>query len=295
MCTNPDLPWKSENGKVGEGYDYDILIERIKRLKEKIEPNDAVILTGGEPTLHSRFLDIFWFVRENFPKQEVRILTNGRRFAYRDFAQEVMKADNLNIAVSLCGPNAAIHDRITQTKNSFAQAIKGLENILALKREGQIIEIRTVISRLSYRQISETLNLIRLKFPSIDRVIVIYLETEGQAKKNLKRVLIPYSEIRPQLNRIEPLLAAFKELRLYHFPLCTLSYKFWPFVWRTLPAKEVEFIPTCAACQYKKYCLGIHRDYPNKIKSGEFNPVKKDYLIRESNDFYHPVIGIEEK
>jgi len=155
-----------------------------------------------------------------------------------------------------------------------------------------VVEIRTVISKLSYRHIGQTLNLIQTKFPAVDRVIVIYLETEGQAVKNLKKVLIPYSKVRPHLTKIEPFLTALKEVRLYHFPLCTLDAKFWPYVWRTLPAKEVEFIPLCAACRYQKYCLGIHRDYPNKIKSGEFKPIEKDYLIEETGDFYHPIRGI---
>ncbi|PJE59243.1 MAG: hypothetical protein COU84_01815 [Candidatus Portnoybacteria bacterium CG10_big_fil_rev_8_21_14_0_10_43_39] len=300
MCTNPDLPWKSKDGKVGEGYDYNVLISRIERLKDKVEPDDAMILTGGEPTLHPHFLDVFNFTRKTFPEQELRILTNGRRFAYRDFAEEVMKADNLNIAVSLCGPTAEIHDKITRTKNSFIQAVQGLENILSLKKENQIVEIRTVLSKLSYRHIDQTLNLIQLKFPSIDRVIVIYLETEGQAKKNLDKVLVPYSKLRPYLNRIEPLLPAFKELCLYHFPLCTLEPKFWPFVWRTLPAKEIVFIKSCERCRYKKYCLGIHRDYPNKTASGEFKPIKEEYAIEETDDFYHPItsfdiIRVEEK
>lgn len=294
MCTNPDLPWVSEDGRADEGYDYQVLIERTKRLKEKIKPDDAVILTGGEPTLHPRFLDIFWFVRENFPRQEVRILTNGRRFAYQDFAREIMKAKNLNIAVSLYGPNPAIHDKITQAKDSFNQTVKGLENILNLKKENQITEIRTVISRFSYQHLNEILNLIKSKFHSVDRVILIYLETEGQAGKNLDKVWVPYSKIRPSLEKVYPWFSSFNELRLYHFPLCVLDYKFWPFVWRTLPEKETEFIETCEQCRYRKYCLGIHRDYPNKIKSGEFKPIKKKLNIKESDDFYHPIIAVKE-
>lgn len=293
MCTNPDLPWKSEDGNLGEGYDFEVLTRRIKRLKDKIKSDDAVILTGGEPTLHPRFLDIFNFARKSFPKQELRILTNGRRFAYRDFAREIMKADNLNIAVSLCGPTAQIHDRITKTKNSFRQTIKGLKNILNLKKENQLVEIRTVLSKLSYRHIDKTLSLIQLNLPSNDRVIVIYLENEGQAKKNLNKVMVPYSKIRPWMKKIEPFFSAFKDLRLYHFPLCTLDPKFWPYVWRTLPEKEIRFLPACKKCLYKKYCLGIHKGYPKKGEREEFRPIKKNIVILKSNNFYHPITGVK--
>ena len=294
MCTNPDLPWKNSQGEIGEGYDYDLLIDRIKRLKDKIQPDEPIILTGGEPTLHPRFLDIFWFIRKTFPDHELRLLTNGRRFYYRDFTEEVMSADNLNIAVSLCGPNAKVHDGVTRTKNSFVHFTKGLENILDLKK-GHSIEIRTVLTKLTAKYIDQTLNLIYSRFPSIDRVIVIYLEAEGQAKNNLDKVMIPYSKVRPHLNKIQPFFSVLKELRLYHFPLCTLDYKLWPFVWRTLPKEEVTFISSCQKCLYKKYCLGIHRDYPDKIKSKEFKPMQEKYIIKETGDFYHPIVGIEKE
>jgi len=295
MCTNPDRPWLSLNGLPEEGYDYEILIKRIKRLKEKITSSDAIILTGGEPTLHPRFLDIFRFICQNFPQQEIRILTNGRRFFYKDFTKSVLEADNLNIAVSLYGPTAKINDGITRVKNSFKQTIKGLENLLLYKNNNQIIEIRTVISQLSYQHLGQILDLIKKRFSSIDRVILIFMEIEGQADKNFKTVGISYSRVRPYLEKLYPLLNSFKELRLYHFPLCTLKSKFWPFVWRTLPTEEVAFASSCNQCQYKKYCLGIHNGYLEKLGSKEFSPIKENLFIQETGDFYHPIKGINKK
>ena len=295
MCSNPDRPWPSANGLPNEGYDYQILIKRIQRLKEKIASSDSIRLTGGEPTLHPRFLDILEFVRQDFPQQEIRILTNGRRFFYKDFTQNVFKTNHLTIAVSLYGPAAKIHDRITQTKNSFEQTIKGLENLLVYKNNSQLIEIRTVISKLSYRYLDQILNFVKTRFPSIDRMILIFLEFEGQATKNFKRVAISYSQLRPSLKKIFPFLDQFKESRLYHFPLCTLDSSFWPFVWRTLPADEVAFVSSCKQCKYKKYCLGIHKDYLEKIGSREFRPVKENFIIKSTSDFYRPIIQVNKK
>lgn len=295
MCTNPDRPWLSPNGLPEEGYDYEILIGRIKRLKEKITSSDAVILTGGEPTLHPRFLDVFRFVCQNFPQQEIRILTNGRRFFYKDFTKSVLEADNLSIAVSLYGPTAKINDGITRTKNSFEQTTKGLENLLLYRNNNQIIEIRTVISQLSYQYLGQILDLIKKRFSSVDRVILIFMEIEGQADKNFKTVGISYSQVRPYLEKLYPLFSSFKELRLYHFPLCALKSEFWPFVWRTLPAEEVAFVSPCKQCQYKKYCLGIHKGYLEKLGGKEFNPIKDELLIQKTGDFYHPIKGVDKK
>jgi MoaA/NifB/PqqE/SkfB family radical SAM enzyme len=293
MCTNPDLPWLSAEGLPQEGYDFPVLVERIKRLKKQISSSDAIILTGGEPTLQPRFLDVLKFIRDNFPKQEIRILTNGRKFIYSDFAKEVLKTDNLNIAVSLYGPNARIHDSITRAKGSFDQTIKGIANILSLKNNGQIIEIRTVISRLSYQHLGQILNLIKERFSSVDRVILIFMEVEGQADKNFRGVGITYSQVRPFLEKLYPVFNNFKELRLYHFPLCALEPKFWPFVWRTLPTKEVAFNLSCRQCNYKKHCLGIHKGYLEKMGDKEFGPIKEEIKIKKKADFYHPIIEIK--
>jgi len=55
MCTNPDRPWLSLNGLPEEGYDYEILIKRIKRLKEKITSSDAIILTNSSSSFFGYF------------------------------------------------------------------------------------------------------------------------------------------------------------------------------------------------------------------------------------------------
>lgn len=289
MCTNPDLPWRASDGSIGEGYDYESLIKRLKKQKKEIRASDSIRLTGGEPTLHPRFLDVFKFICKNFPEQEIRVLTNGRRFFYKNFAKKVLEADNLNIAVSLYGPTPKIHNKITRAKNSFEQTIKGLENLLFYKKDNQIIEIRTIISKLSYKHFDEILSLIKKRFPTVDRVIVIFMEIEGQADKNFKTVGISYARAKPYVEKLYPFLNDFKELRFYHFPLCTLKPKFWPFVWRTLPKEEVAFVSACKQCKYKKYCLGVHKDYLKKIGSAEIKPIKKDFIIQKTGDVYHPI------
>jgi len=293
MCTNPDGPWRNFDGTIGEGYGFDVLTQRIKKIKKNIDPSEAIILTGGETTLHPRFLDILKFVRKTFPKQEVRVLTNGRSFFYRDFTKRVLETKNLNLAISLYGPTAKIHDTITRTKNGFEQTIRGIENVLACRGEDQSVEIRTVVTKLSYKHINEILNLISLKFPSIDRVIVIFMEIEGQAIKNKKASSISYSKVKPYIKKTYQFLNILREIRFYHFPLCMIEPKFWPSVWRTLPNKEVSYISVCDKCKYKKYCLGIHNEYLKNIGDKEFKPIKKDLIIQETNNYYHPIAGLE--
>lgn len=293
MCTNPDWPWPAWDGSYD--YGYQALIKRLKKIKEKNKLDDSIYLTGGEPTLHPRFLDVLEYISQHFPKQRVKLLTNGRRFFYKDFTKKVLEINNnFDICLSVYGPTNNIHDAVTRTPNSFNQTIKGLKNLLFYKN-GQIIEIRFVITNLSYKYISQFLEMIKRQFSSIDRVIIIFWETEGQAVKNLETVKISYSQVRPYLEEIYPWLKKFKELRLYHFPLCTLESKFWPFVWRTLPTDEIAFLPLCQQCQYKKHCLGIHKGYLEKIESKEFRPIKEKFIIKSTSDFYHPISQVNKK
>lgn len=46
-------------------------------------------------------------------------------------------------------------------------------------------------------------------------------------------------------------------------------------------------------CQYKKHCFGIHKGYLEKVGNKEFSPIKENFVIQETNDFYHPIREIK--
>ena len=294
MCTNPDRPWPAWDGSFK--YDYKSLIKRIKKSEKEIKTYDSIYLSGGEPTLHPEFLKVLEFVSKNFPKQRIKLLTNGRRFSYRDFVKETLNiTDNLDIELSIYGPNKKVHEVVTQASDSFEQTIQGLKNLLKYKKEGQLINVRFVITKLSYLYLEEFLKMMKKEFSSTDRILLIFWEIENQAVKNIKAIKTTYHQVNPYMNKLYLLLKDFNEIRLYHFPLCVLSEKFWPFIWRTLSDDGVVFNNSCKKCQYKKYCLGIPRDYSEIIGTKEFKSIKKDLIIQERDDVYHPIQGVIKK
>jgi len=294
MCTNPDWPWPSWDNSYD--YGYKAIIKRLEKVKEKIKSDDSIYLTGGEPTLHPRFLDILEYISHHFPKQKIKLLTNGRRFFYKDFTKKVLEiSNNFDVDLSIYGPTSNVHDGITRTINSFEQTIKGLDNLLLYRKEGQIIGTRFVITKLSYKYINQFLKLMKKRFPLIDKLTLIFWEVENQAVKNLESVKVNYIQVRPYIEKTRPLLKRFKEIRFYHFPLCTISEEFWPHVWRTLPDDEVAFVSLCKQCQYKKYCLGIHKGYLEKMGTQEFKPIKENFVIRKTNNFHCPILQVNKK
>ncbi len=69
----------------------------IKELKYYLENNtmpDFLTLTGsGEPTLNSRLGDIIDFIKQNFPKVPVAVITNGTLLTNPEVINELKKAD----------------------------------------------------------------------------------------------------------------------------------------------------------------------------------------------------------
>jgi len=288
MCTNPDGPWPTWDNDFD--YSYKAIINRIEARQKEIKKAESIYITGGEPTLHPEFLEILKYLKDNFSDQRVKLLTNGRRFSYKNFTEKTLSINqNFEIDLSIYGPNSKIHDSITRSKNSFKQTCAGLDNLLKQKKSGQIIGVRFVLTKLSYKYLKEMINLVRTKFNNLDRVIIIFPEIEAQAVKNLKKIKITYQEVRPYVEDIFSQIRYVKGIRFYHFPLCTLSYNFWPHIWRTVSENELTFLKKCNKCIYKEYCHGIQKEYLKYFGEKDFSPVISKIKIIKSGNFHHPI------
>ena len=291
MCTNPPAPWPAWDGSFV--YDYDSIIARLDNKKDEIKKSDSIYITGGEPTIHPQFKDILKYLKINFSAQTKRLLSNGRSFSYEKYAQDILAIDDdLEIDMSLYGPSAEIHDAVTQAPGSFEQSRQGLKNLLKNRRANQVIGLRFVLTRESYQNIPEFLELVKNEFSQIERLVIIFPEYEAQAVKNKDNIMIKYSELKPIIDNIfESILDLSKltEVRLYHFPLCTIDRKFWPLVWKTWPESEVEFVENCQKCQMKKYCVGPHKGYLENVGSDEFVPFVGLIEVEESGNIFKPI------
>lgn len=297
MCTNPDDFKKMPRAKLS----YFILSKRIERFskgKDEFLNNyrDAFCISGGEPTLSSDFFRLMKKIAASFPHKKLLCLSNGRQFCYEDFTRAVLSIkDDLELVIPLHAPFAELHDRITRTPFSFSQTVKGLKNILRFKSPRQIIEIRIVIHRLNFKTLPELTAYIRKEFAGLGRLVYIFFEVEGQAKKNFKFLNLTYTQARMYLDRIFKQVTSFPEIRFYHFPLCILPEKFYPHIWRTLPAHEVAFPKKCMCCAVKKWCLGVHKGYLAHLGDSEFRPIKISPSLTTSTNYHHPILAVSHK
>jgi MoaA/NifB/PqqE/SkfB family radical SAM enzyme len=105
-----------------------------------------VVLSGGEPTLHPKFLEIVGLARQ-LGYTHIQTISNGRRFCYPRFLQAAVRRGLGEVTFSLHGHTAALHDTITRVPGSFAQALAGLR--AALATPGLIVSVDVVINALN--------------------------------------------------------------------------------------------------------------------------------------------------
>lgn len=290
MCTN-SLNFRDKNDSLL--YSKEAVLARLLVKQKRYRDNkESINLTGGEPTIHPDFLGLTREIRDAFPGSKIVIATNGRMFSYPLFTKQYLALNDLSLHIALHGPDAGLHDSITRTKGSFDQTVRGIRNILKYRNHDQELELRVVITKLNEKAVGRILSFIRKEFSSVDRVTLIFMEMEGLAGKNFKTVGLRYKEFRSQLSQFEQWAEGLPELRLYHFPLCVLPPGLWPYAWRTLRKNEVTFLPRCKKCLYKKYCLGIHKDYLKLVGDKEFQPIKKKINIEARDFFHHPIAKI---
>ena len=242
------------------------VFDRIDSMPEDV---DKIGLTGGEPTIRKDIVDIIKYAKQKRPNAIVFLVTNGRMFAYRNFAEKIINAGVDEIATEIHGPTAEEHDKITRTKGSFDETVKGIKNILDLGFKN--LEIRIVIHKWNYKSLPEIAKLIAKEFPAIKRVVPFPMDIIGNANMNRDKLLVKMTDIIPYLERMIDILVKNKiDVSIYHTPLCILDKKYWKYnAGKTVEDRRLEK-KFCENCSVKKECAGIWKTYAFRVGTDEF-------------------------
>ena len=114
-----------------------------------------LILSGGEPTIHPRYIDFIRLGTTAPGYRQIQTVTNGRLFAYQEFLDRCMEAGLSEITFSLHGPNARVHDALVGVKGAFEQESAGLRR--ALDDGRPIVNVDVVINRGNVKVLPEML------------------------------------------------------------------------------------------------------------------------------------------
>src|SRR5207253_10266213 len=96
----------------------------IRRGRDELNA-DKIILSGGEGSIHPKFIDFVRYARE-VGYSRVQTVTNGYMFSRRDFYMAAVEAGLGEITFSLHGHTPELHDRLTGTPGAFHKLMKGM-------------------------------------------------------------------------------------------------------------------------------------------------------------------------
>lgn len=137
-----------------------------------------LVFTGGEPTILPNFSEILNAIFSIRPDIKLVIQTNGRAFSDLEFMHRLGEFRNKDVIfeVSLFSHEQETHDRITQCRGSFAQTIKGIENLLGA---GCAVVVNLGLLKLNNESFQQTLGCLQRDYPALSKINVVPLLPSG--------------------------------------------------------------------------------------------------------------------
>ncbi|MGF6539392.1 His-Xaa-Ser system radical SAM maturase HxsC [Paraburkholderia youngii] len=214
--------------------------------------------TGGEPTLFGdRFLDTLRLAKALLPETKIHVLSNGRAFADRSFAEKyaAIRHPDLTVGIPLYSDDASVHDHIVQSSGAFDETVRG---ILNLKEAGQKVEIRVVLHALSVGRLEQLATYLARNLLFVDHVALMGLEITGFTRANLDKLWIDQFAYKDVLSRAVRILEAYgMHVSVYNHQLCLVNDDVGRAYRRSISDWKNEYLEACAPCTRKHECGGF--------------------------------------
>ncbi len=254
--------------------------------KSRERGTTEIAFLGGEPTIRK---DIFELIRYAKSKgfQQVKLTTNGRMLSYPWFVDKLVDAGVTKILFSIHGPNAEIHDKLTQVKGSFDQLMKGIENVK--KYSEVIIETNSTMTKENIEYLPDMARLfVKLGMWSSE---VIFVFPKGNALKYVKDVVPRYSDASEfMVEAIEIGKESKTKILMRYVPYCILPHHIEYIADQFDPAEREQLGPDvetldvikarkeldraqveqCEGCKFQLECEGPWKNYPEFYGIDEF-------------------------
>ena len=214
-------------------------------------------ITGGEPTmLGDKLFDIIRQIKKSCPQASIGMLSNGVKFADRNYALKLAKCNHpdIQIDIPLFSDIAEEHNRIVGAK-TFYKTVEGMYNLAQLE---QRIGVRIVIHKQTYKRLPQLADFIYHNFPFVVQVAFLQMETTGLAEKHLSDLWIDPYDYNKELEEAINIL----ELRglpayIYNAQLCVLPEHLRPYAMNSITDWKDAFLPECDGCSLRQQCPGV--------------------------------------
>jgi len=250
----------------------------------------------------------------------VAVATNGRIFSYPDFAKRAADSGLTDVVFSVHGNTPGLHDSLTGVAGSFAQAMSGMENVLALFRGTKnTVGTNTAVTRPNYSSLPETGAMIMHRFGIVNSEFIFADPSQGG-------VLHDFTGLMPKISECAPYMRKCLELGKKNFggdivsnllgnwaaryvPLCHFT-EYYPFqiseireqivysnIQHVIPGslnlnypkmrRELTRVKTakCSGCALASDCEGIWKKYVEIYGDSELKPVSDGKIRGEKLRF----------
>lgn len=270
MCSQPPQ-MINDSDRIGEHL----------RLIELIDPETEQIgITGGEPTLfRDDFLRLIRHCKNLLPETALHVLTNGRLFYYRSFAQRLGEIEHpgLMLGIPLYSDVDSEHDYIVQAKGAFEETVIGLHHLARCRVP---VEIRVVIHRQTVPRLKQLAEFIARNFPFASHVALMGLEMFGFVHRNYEELWIDPYHYQEQLKEaVETLVFSGLNVSIYNHQLCLLERELWDYARRSISDWKNVYLPECESCLARQECGGFFQSATKK-HSAFISPITNPAWLR---------------
>jgi His-Xaa-Ser system radical SAM maturase HxsC len=250
------------------------------RLVDLIDPATRELgITGGEPTLfRDGFLALIARCRDRLPSTALHVLTNGRLFFYRRFAEKLgaLGHPDLVLGIPLYSDVDTLHDHTVQSPGAFEETVLGLQH---LDRYGVRVEIRVVLHALSIPRLPQLATFLTRNFPFAVQVALMGLEMTGLVHQHLRELWIdPAHYQRELLAAAEILSDAGMNAVIYNHQLCVLDPRLHPLARKSISDWKNVYLPECDGCRALGDCGGFFQS-GTKTRSAAIRPLVEPVTV----------------
>jgi sulfatase maturation enzyme AslB (radical SAM superfamily) len=251
-------------------------------------------ITGGEPTIHPRFVDVLRLAKKLGMRTSVG--TIGTRLADEAFARDALP--HLDEALfSLHGPNAAVHDELAGREGSFEQVCRALALARRIRPAFNAF-VNTVITRKNIELLGDTVALADRLGAKL--IVISNMTPEGLGLDNYEALSVPLDTLARVLPTIPP-RAHEAIVRFFGTPMCLLGEHamlsndlHWdPRVtveWQSAPGKVMfdgiySWSPDrrrvhtseCRDCAMNTVCMGVFDRYAELYPTTALKPTARPF------------------
>jgi len=260
--------------------DVEALTGRNLELIRLIAPHPPYLtITGGEPTLLGDHLfKLITQLKLSMPETELHILTNGRTFAWPEFARRFAELEHpkISLGIPLYSDFAGAHDYVVQAKGAFDQTVAGLHQAA---RNGIRVEVRVVLHKLTIPRLTKLVEYIYRNLTFVEHIALMGLEYTGYTPRNIEELWIDPYDYQDELEEaVEYLAVRNMTVSIYNHQLCVLRPSLWKYARKSISDWKTLYLPECETCSALPACGGLFQ-----------------WAVRKHSDHIHAISLPEQK